>query len=104
MLTYAELIKDPKRLQAMTSLRPAEMEALLPHFAEAFAASQSSEQTQSGQPRQRRAGGGRTAQLGTLEDKLLFILIYQKTYPLQTTLGLLFGLSQPQTNYWIQRL
>jgi hypothetical protein len=38
------------------------------------------------------------------EDKLLFILVYQKTYPLQTMQGLHFGLSQPQTNYWIHRL
>jgi hypothetical protein len=38
------------------------------------------------------------------EDKLLFILIYQKTYPLQTMLGLQFGISQPQADYWIHRL
>ena len=40
----------------------------------------------------------------TEADKLLFILVYQKTYPLQTMHGLQFGLSQPQTNYWIHRL
>ena len=39
-----------------------------------------------------------------MEDKLLFILVYQKTNPLQTMHGLHFGLSQPQTNYWIHRL
>ena len=37
------------------------------------------------------------------EDKLLFILVYQKTYPLQARQGLHLGLSQPQTNYWIHR-
>ena len=40
----------------------------------------------------------------TVEDQLLFILVYQKTYPLQTLHGLQFGLSQSQTNYWIHRL
>jgi len=39
-----------------------------------------------------------------MEDKLLFILIFQKTYPLQTAHGLQFGLSQPQTNAWLKRL
>jgi hypothetical protein len=38
------------------------------------------------------------------EDKLVFILVYQKTYPLQTMHGLQFDLSQPQANYWIHEL
>ncbi len=104
MLTYNQLVKQPARLQAMTSLRPDEFEALLPFFAEAYAATQSADYTQAGQPRQRRAGGGRHGQLARLEDKLLFVLIYQKTYPLQTAHGLQFGLSQPQTNAWLHQL
>ncbi len=104
MLTYTELVKQPVRLQALTSLRPDEFEALLPYFAEADAATQSAKYTQTGQPRQRKPGGGSKARLARLEDKLLFILIYQKTYPLQTAHGLLFGLSQSQTNEWLQRL
>ena len=39
-----------------------------------------------------------------MEDKLLFILVYQKIHPLQTMHGLQFGLSQPQTHSWIHRL
>ena len=39
-----------------------------------------------------------------MEDKLLFILTYEKTYELQTLLGLHFGLSQTQVHHWIQRL
>jgi Helix-turn-helix of DDE superfamily endonuclease len=31
---------------------------------------------------------------------MLFILVYQKTHPLQTVHGLHFGLSQPQAHYW----
>jgi hypothetical protein len=38
------------------------------------------------------------------EDKLLFILVYQKAYPLQELLGSLFGLSQSQANRWVHRL
>ena len=39
-----------------------------------------------------------------IEEKLFFILVYQKTNPLQTMHGLQFGLSQPQANDWIHRL
>ena len=47
---------------------------------------------------------GRKANLRTIEDKLLFILVYQKTYVLQTFHGIQFGLSQAQANDWIHRL
>ncbi len=42
--------------------------------------------------------------LDTAEQKLLFILIYQKTYPLQVVLGELFGIGQSDANQWIHRL
>lgn len=57
-----------------------------------------------GKPRQRRLGAGRKAVLLHPEDKLLFILVYQKAYPLQELLGSLFGLSQSQANRWVHRL
>lgn len=104
MLTYQVLAKHPARLQALTTLRPDEFEALLPYFAEAYAATHSAERTDTNQPRQRKAGAGRKAKLGSLADKLLFILVYEKTHPLQTAHGLLFGLSQAQTNEWLHRL
>jgi Helix-turn-helix of DDE superfamily endonuclease/DDE superfamily endonuclease len=37
-------------------------------------------------------------------QKLLFLLVYLKTYPLQVVMAELFGLSQPQVNYWLGRL
>jgi hypothetical protein len=42
--------------------------------------------------------------LSSPEQKLLFLLVYLKTYPLQVLMGELFGLSQPGANYWIHRL
>ena len=38
------------------------------------------------------------------EDRLLFILVYLKTSPLQAVMGELFNLSQPQVNHGIHRL
>ena len=104
MLTYDKLKDNPRCFLAVTSLTRDEFEYLVPAFAEESAATQSSTHTQAGQPRQRRAGGGRKARLATVDDKLLFILMYQKTYPLQTVQGLHFGLSQAQTNEWVHRL
>ena len=104
MLTYTTLKDNPRQFLAMTSLTLNEFEALLPVFAEAYATTHAGQYTHSGQVRQRQAGGGRQATLRTIEDKLLFILVYQKTYPLQTAQGLQFGLSQAQANEWIHRL
>ena len=104
MLTY-ELLKDKAReFLAATGLKHEEFTKLLPAFARAYEALYPPDHTQEGHPRHRQPGGGAKGGLRTMEEKLLFILVYQKTYPLQTMHGLQFGLSQPQTNYWIQRL
>jgi hypothetical protein len=39
-----------------------------------------------------------------VEQKLLFALVYQKTYPLQALIGEVFGLSQSRANDWIHQL
>lgn len=103
MLTYANLKGKPKVSLSATSLTEDEFFFILPVFANLYKTAGGS-QTQDGKPRQRQPGGGATGVLRTDEDKLLFILVYQKTYPLQTMQGLHFGLSQPQANYWIHRL
>ena len=102
MLTYTELQKNPTRFLSMTGLRVAEFEALLPSFEAAWAADVA--RRTSAKPRKRKAGGGRKATLNSAEDKLLFILVYFKLYPLQEAQGAFFGLSQSQTNEWIHRL
>ncbi len=104
MLRYKDLKKKPKELLAATGLKADEFEALLSVFAERYAASNPADRTVDGKPRQRRQGGGGKATLSAIEDKLLFILVYEKTYPLQTMLGLQFDLSQGRTNIWIHRL
>src|SRR5512145_3421321 len=103
MITYAQLKERPKEFLAATGLRPDEFERLLPAFATRYESQYPADKTMKGQPRQRQRGGGVKGVLAKLEDKLLFILIYQKTYPLQTMQGLHFGLSQPQVNEWVHR-
>ncbi|MCB9420099.1 MAG: transposase [Ardenticatenaceae bacterium] len=81
-----------------------EFERLLPAFAQAYETRYRDDTTVAGTPRQRRAGGGAKGKLQRIEDKLLFSLVYQKTYPLQTMQGLHFEMSQSQANEWIHRL
>ena len=54
--------------------------------------------------RQRGYGAGRKSRLGTCENKLLFILVYFKTYPLQEAIAFHFGMSQGQACQWIHIL
>ena len=104
MLTYTTLQERPREFLAATGLTHAEFAHLLPAFATAYALLYPPEKTLEGKPRQRRVGGGATGTLPQMEDKLLFILVFQKTNPLQTMHGLQFQLSQPQTSYWIHHL
>ena len=77
---------------------------LLPAFEAADQHLHPREHTRKGKPRLRGVGAGAKSTLPRPEDKLLFILVYQKTNPLQTMHALQFDLSQPQANYWIHRL
>jgi len=104
MITYATLKTHPSRLLSLTSLTVSEFEALVPTFQSEYAKRISPTHTAMGKPRRRQAGGGNKSRLATPEDRLLFILVYQKTYPVQTLLGELFDLSQSRTNDWIHRL
>lgn len=104
MLNYKDLKNKPRELLAATGLRPNEFEALLRVFAESYEEQYPAHQTVGGQVRQRRRGGGNKSKLANIEDKLLFMLVYEKTYPLQTMLGLQFALSQGRANEWIHRL
>src|SRR5437870_1989799 len=104
MLTYNALKDKAREFLAATGLKIEGFARLLPAFESAYHALYPLNQTAEGKTRQRLPGGGTKGTRRTVEDKLLFILVYQKTYPLQTMHGLQFGLSQPQANAWIHRL
>ena len=104
MLEYKRLKKDRRQLLALTGLTHKEFSALHEAFCVAYATVYPGEKTAEGRIRKRQGGGGRKGRLGTTEQKLLFSLVYLKTYPLQALLGELFGLSQSRANRWLQRL
>jgi DDE superfamily endonuclease/Helix-turn-helix of DDE superfamily endonuclease len=104
MLSYDKLKDKPREFLAATGLTLVEFERLLPAFQVAYEHQYPPDLTYEGKVRQRRAGGGVKGTLPSFENKLLFILVYQKTNPLQVMHGLQFALSQAQANYWIHRL
>ena len=104
MLTYEILKKKPKKLLALTGLARREFDELLPVFAKALVAAEDKKAKPKPKKRQRAPGGGRKPGLRSAEDKLLFILVYTKTYALQVVQGQLFGMSQSSANEWIHQL
>src|SRR5438093_2127551 len=104
MRNYNKLKDRPRDFLAVTGRTLEEFTPLLPAFQAAYGILYPPHLPYEGTPRQRQAGGGVKGVLASAEEKLLFILVYQKTNPLQTLHGLQFSLSQSQTNSWIHRL
>jgi hypothetical protein len=104
MMSYSTLSTQTRPFLAMTGLTPAEFRDLLPAFEAAYERACPLDRTADGRVRQRWFGAGRRSVLERVEDKLLFVLVYLKTYPIQALLGQLFGISTSQANHWLHRL
>ena len=104
MLNYNKLKDRPRDFLAVTGRTLEEFTPLLPAFQAAYGILYPPHLPYEGTPRQRQAGGGVKGVLASDAETLLFILVSQKTHPLQTLHGLQFRLSQSQTNSWIHRL
>lgn len=104
MISYRQLVNKPHLFQNFTGLRIEAFRQLLQAFATIYENDLVQRESQKAGGRQRQRGAGRTGSLPTLEDKLVFILVYFRFYPTQVLQGFLFGLSQPQANDWIHRL
>jgi hypothetical protein len=102
-LRYENLKNKPEVFLAFTGLNTEEFQILL----QAFTVAWEHYVQQNRLPpevRQRDYGGGRKPQLATHEEKLFFILVYFKTYPLQEVLAFHFDISQGQACQWIHVL
>jgi hypothetical protein len=104
MLRYHEIATDERRVLSLTSLTPTEFADLVPHFTSVFY-EYLEEQTIDGYERVgRRYVPYRNSLLPTMEDKVLFILVYLKQAPTQEVQASLFGMRQPKANMWIHLL
>jgi hypothetical protein len=104
VITYTQIKGNRRKFLALTGLTPKEFRILLSAFEQAYQQMYPTTRTLSGALRKRQVGGGRKSVLDSSEQKLLFALVYVKTYPLQVLLGEAFGLSQAQANDWLHRL
>jgi DDE superfamily endonuclease len=104
MLDYTRVKRDRRKFLALTGLTLKEFKAWFPAFVEAYQQPSPREKTLAGRARKRPSGGGRHGGLSSAEQKLLFILVSQKAYPLQVVRGELFDMSQSGANQWVHRL
>jgi len=103
-LRFADLQTRPTEVLDLTSLTVDEFQQLVPPFEAGFQAHMAQWRFD-GQPRTaRRYTTYKHCPLPTPEDRLLFILTYLKTYPLQVVQGRLFGMDQSKANQWIHLL
>src|SRR5215510_5651402 len=103
-LRFTELQSRPLEFLDFTSLTLDEFQQLVPPFETAFHARMTAWRMD-GKPRTaRRFTVDKNCPLLTPEDRLLFILVYLKTYALQVVHGRLFGMGQGKANQWIHVL
>src|SRR5499433_2305006 len=101
---FTELQSRPMEFLDFTSLTLDEFQQLVPPFETAFHARMAAWRMD-GKPRTaRRFSVYNNCPLLTPEDRLLFILVYLKTYTLQVVHGRLFGMVQGKANQWIHVL
>jgi hypothetical protein len=103
-LRFADLQTRPTEVLDLTSLTLEEFQQLVPPFEAAFQVHMA-EWRLDGQPRTaRRYTTYQNCPLPSPEDRLLFILVYLKTYALQVVQGRLFGMGQSKAHQWIHVL
>jgi hypothetical protein len=103
-LQFADLQTRLTEVLDLTSLTLDEFRQLVPPFEAAFQTHMAAWRLD-GKPRTaRRYTTYTTCPLPTPEDRLLFILVYLKTYPLQVVQGRLFGMGQSKAHQWIHVL
>jgi hypothetical protein len=103
-LRFTELQSRPMEFLDFTSLTLNEFQQLVSPFETAFHA-QMAAWRMDGKPRTaRQFTVYKNCPLPTPEDRLLFILVYLKTYTLQVVHGRLFGMVQGKANQWIHVL
>jgi hypothetical protein len=101
---FTDVQARPTEFLDLTSLILDEFQLLVPPFESAFQAHMS-EWRLDGKPRTaRRFPVYKNCPLATPEERLLFILVYLKTYALQVVQGRLFGMGQSKANQWIHVL
>ena len=102
MISHAKISHHRRMFKTLTGLSTEGFKQILPSFEEAWEADL--DRRDAGRLRLRGRGGGRKGGFRGSADRLVFILVYFRLYPIQAVQGLLFGMSQPRANEWVHRL
>jgi Helix-turn-helix of DDE superfamily endonuclease len=100
MLNPERILNQDRQMRAMTGLNRKAFEELLASFTTAYQQSLFKTEVE----RKRAFGGGRKATLGTMAEKLLYILLYCKCYPTFDLLSVLFNFDRSCAHEWVHRL
>jgi Helix-turn-helix of DDE superfamily endonuclease len=103
-LRFADLRMRPTEVLDLTSLTLDEFGQLVPPFEATFQGHMAHWRLDGQLRTARRYTTYTNCPLPTPEDRLLFILVYLKTYPLQVVQGRLFGMGQSKAHQWIHVL
>lgn len=103
MLIINDILKDTKKLRALTSLLPEEFETLLVKFESKFE-SHIAKYKLDGSIRYNKYSPRSEKTLTTTAEKLFFILVYHKQNPTQEFLAFSFNLHQDMCAKWIKFL
>lgn len=96
-------IRDDRQAKAVTGCTLAMLRELLPVFSRLFSDHLAARKAVTAAP-PRAAGGGRTGVLITMEDKLVFILMFIKAYPTYDVLSSIFDLDRGPACRRVQQL
>lgn len=101
--SYAAIATKPKLFHRLTGLTVAEFDWLLDKFTSQYLLLVVHPRLNS-KSRVRLMGGGRKGRISSLEDKLFFILVYTRIYPLLIIQGLFFGVAESRACTWVGTL
>ncbi len=102
-LSYQDLKANSQTISAHTGLSKQEFEALEKEFGREVE-TYLRYYTLEGLVRQRAYKARTNSMLPTIADKLLFLLLFLKTNPLQEVHATSFGMNQPQASKWLKLL
>jgi hypothetical protein len=100
MLDLERILNQDRLVRSLTGLNRKAFDALLLSFAQAYQQRVTKPESQ----RQRAPGGGRKATLGTIEQKLFYILLYCQCYPTFDLLSVLFNFDRSCAWDWVHTL
>ena len=102
-MRYDKVRKNPIQFLSLSGFSPEEFDKLMAEFVVEWD-EYITHYTLEGKKRQRIALPRVTSVLPKSQDKLLFLLVYLKTFPLQELHAATFEMTQPQANMWIHLL